>query len=89
MPEMESIQGERSIFNASADKWPDPALTKAFLQVAATAAMHCQAEWWTHPPPPVPTFLLAENLPSKRIAPTDSMQPKTANTKKHHRLLKD
>ena len=78
-----------SIFYASADKWPDPALTKAFLQAAATAAMHCQAERWTHPPPPVPTFLLAQNLSSKRIAPTDNMRPKTANAKKHHWLLKD
>ena len=28
--------------------------TKAFLQTAATAIMCCQAERWTHPPPPVP-----------------------------------
>ena len=28
-----------------------PALTKAFLQAAAAAAIHCQPEWCTHPPP--------------------------------------
>ena len=36
-----------------------PSLTKAFLQAAATATMHCQAERWTYPPLPVPPFLLA------------------------------
>ena len=40
---------------------------KAFLQAAATATMHCQAERWTHPPLPVPPFLLAQNLSSKGI----------------------
>ena len=34
------------------------ALSKGFLQAAATATMHCQPEWCTHPPPPVPSFLL-------------------------------
>ena len=63
-----------------------PALTKAFLQAAAMAAMHCQPELCTHPPPPVPPILLVQNLPSKRIAPTDNMRPKTDDTKM---LLKD
>ena len=64
-----------------------PSQTKAFLQAAATAIMRCQAERWTHPPPPVPSFLLAQNLSSKRIASTYNMRPKS-DAKKHHRLLK-
>ena len=63
-------------------------LTKAFLQAAATAAMHCQPERFTHPPPPVPPFLLAQNLTSKRIVPTDNMWPKSDDAKRHHQLLK-
>ena len=27
------------------------------VQAAATTTMHCQAERWNHPPPPVPSFL--------------------------------
>ena len=38
------------------------------------AAMHYQPEWCTHPPPPAPPFLLAQNLSSKQIAPTDNMR---------------
>ena len=30
---------------------------------------------WTHPPPPIPPFLLVQNLSSKQIAPTDNMRP--------------
>ena len=40
------------------------------------------------PLPPVPSFMLAQNLSSKRIAPTDNMRPKSDNTKMHHRLSK-
>ena len=32
---------------------------------------------WTHPPPPIPPFLLAQNLSSKWILPTDNMRPKS------------
>ena len=79
---MESLQGERSVFYArlckKADKWPTQHWPcKGFLQAATTAAMHCQPEKCTHPPPPVPPFLLAQNLSSKRIAPTDNMQSKS------------
>ena len=35
---------------------------------------------WTHPPRPILPFLLAQNLSSKRIAPTDNMWPKSDNT---------
>ena len=62
-----------------------PALTKAFQQAAATAAMHCQPERCTHPPPPVPPFLLAQ---SKQIASTDNMRPKSDEAKERHWLLK-
>ena len=46
-----------------------------FLQPAATAAMDCHFPGDTHPwpPPLIPTFLLAQNLSSKWIAPTDNM----------------
>ena len=65
-----------------------PTLTRAFLQADPTATMHCHPEWCTHPPPPVPPFLLAQNLSSKQIAPTDNMWSKTDNTKRCHWLLK-
>ena len=65
-----------------------PTLTRGFLQAAAAAAMHCQSERCTHPPPSVPPFLLVQNLSSKWITPRDSMRPKTDDTKRHHRLLK-
>ena len=43
---------------------------------------------WTHPPPPIPPFLLAQNLSSKRIAPTDNMRPKSDDAIWRHRWLK-
>ena len=49
-----------------------PGNDHSFLQPTATAAMHCHPEGCTHPPPP---FLLAQNLSSQEIAPTDNMQP--------------
>ena len=61
-----------------------PALTRAFLQLTATAAMHCHSESCTHPPPP---FLLVQNPSSKRIAPTDNMQPKSDDAEKRHQWL--
>ena len=48
-----------------------PVLTRAFLQPAATAAMHCHPQGCTHPPPPLPPFLQAQKLSSKQIVPTD------------------
>ena len=50
---MESLQGERSErflrpFVQESRQMAYPALTKAFLQAAATATMHCQAERCTH-----------------------------------------
>ena len=62
--------------------------TKAFLQPAKAAAM-CTAPWAeTCPPPPILPFLLAQNLSSKRIAPTDNMRPKSDDAIWHHRWLK-
>ena len=76
MSEVEPLQGERSVFYAhlckKADKWPTWHWTKAFLQAAATTTtMHCQAEQETHPPPPVPHFLLEQNLSSKHVDPVN------------------
>ena len=51
------------------------ALTRALLQPAATAIVHCHPLSDTHAPTLVPLFLLAQNLSSKRIAPTGYMQP--------------
>ena len=34
----------------------------------------------SRPPPPIPPFLLAQNLSSKRIVPTDNMRPKSDDT---------
>ena len=53
-----------------------PVPTKAFLQPAKAAAMYTALRAETHPPPPTPPFFLAQNLSSKRIAPTDNMRPK-------------
>ena len=51
-------------------------LTKALLQPAKAAAMCTVPRAETRPPPPIQPFLLAQNLSSKQIAPTDNMQPK-------------
>ena len=46
---------------------------KAFLQPAKAAAMCMALCAETRPPPPIPPFLVAQNLSSKRIAPTDKV----------------
>ena len=43
---------------------------------------------WNPPTSPYLTFLLAQNLSSKRIAPTDNMRPKSDDAIWHHWLLK-
>ena len=48
--------------------------TKAFLQPAKAAAMCTATHAGTRPPPPIPSFLLVQNLSSKQIAPTDNME---------------
>ena len=65
-----------------------PVPTKAFLQRAKAAAMCMAPRAEIRPPPPILPFLLAQNLSSKRIAPTDNMQPKSDDAIWHHRWLK-
>ena len=65
-----------------------PVLTKAVLQTAKAAAMCMACVEYARPPPPIPLFLLWQNLSSKRIAPTDNMRPKSDDTKMHHQWLK-
>ena len=55
-----------------------PVPTKGFLQPIKTASLPCAVTrrvTLTHLAPPIPPFLLAQNLSSKRIAPTDNMVP--------------
>ena len=52
------------------------AVTRAFLQAIAIAAMYYQAEGCTHPPPSFLAFVLAWNLSSKEIVPTDTRMGK-------------
>ena len=65
------------------------------LPTTERSSLASQGSWhvhstlgWTHPPPPIPPFLLAQNLSSKRIALTDNMWPKSDNAKWHHRWFK-
>ena len=60
-------------------------LTKAFLQPAKAAAMCTAPRAEICPPPPITPFLLAQNLSSKWIAPTDNMQPKSDDATWHDR----
>ena len=63
-------------------------LTKAFLLPAKVAAM-CTALRAKNPPTsPIPPFLLTQNASSKRIAPTDNMQPKLHDEYTRHQWLK-
>ena len=62
--------------------------TKAFLQPAKTAVMCTAPCTETHPPPPIPPILLAQNLSSKLIAPTDNMRPKLHDEYTRHQWLK-
>ena len=62
-----------------------PVPTKAFLQPAKAAAMCTAPRAETRPPPPILPFLLAQNLSSKRIVPTDNMRPKLDDAVWHHR----
>jgi len=48
-----------------------PVLTKGFLQLSPEATMLSGPRVETHPPPPVPSFLLAQNLSPKDIAGSD------------------
>jgi len=48
-----------------------PVPIKGFLQLSPEAAMIPGPRVETHPPPPVPPFLLAQNLSPKDIARSD------------------
>jgi len=48
-----------------------PGLTKGFLQLSPEAAMLPGPRIETRQPPPVPSFLLAQNLSPKDIAGSD------------------
>ena len=61
---------------------------KAFLQPAQTATMCTGSHDYACPPPPIPPFLLAQNLSSKWIGPTDNMQPKLHDDYTRHLWLK-
>ena len=66
MPEMEPLQGERSIsvaVCARKQKYGPPNADQGYS--TATVTMHCHLEGDTHPHSPVPPFPLAQNLSSK------------------------
>ena len=50
-----------------------PVPTKAFLQSDKTAAMCMACHDYACPPPPISSFLLAQNLSSKQIVQTDDV----------------
>ena len=55
-----------------------PVPTKSLLKTSPDAAMLFAPFGRTHPPPPVPTFLLAQNLSLKDIAGSDIMKLKVS-----------
>ena len=48
-----------------------PVPTKSLLKISPDAAMLFSPFGYTHPPPPVPPFLLTQNLSPKDIAGSD------------------
>ena len=61
---------------------------KALLQLAKAATMCMAPHAERRPPLPIPPLLLAQNLPSNQIAPTDNMQPKLHDEYTRHQWLK-
>ena len=55
-----------------------PVPTKAYLQPSPEAAKLFAPFGYTHLPPPVPPFLLAQNLSLKDIATSDITSSKSA-----------
>jgi len=55
-----------------------PVPTKVFLQANPDTAMLFAPFGCTHPPPPVPSFLLMQNLSPKDIAGSDIMKQKVS-----------
>ena len=60
-----------SVFTQRRREMARPVPTKGFLQLSPNAAMLPGLRVETHPPPPVPPFLLAQNLSPKDIAGSD------------------
>ena len=55
-----------------------PVPTKSLLKTSPDAAMLFAPFGCTHPPPPVPPFLLTQNLSPKDIAGSDIMKLKVS-----------
>ena len=55
-----------------------PVLTKLLLKTSPDTAMLFAPSVCTHPPPPVPPFLLTQNLSPKDIAGSDIMKLKVS-----------
>ena len=55
-----------------------PVPTKLLLKMSPDAAMLFASFRYTHPPPPVPPFLLTQNLSPKGIAGSDIMKLKVS-----------
>jgi len=69
---MEALHGQKTVFQAhSCKRGEKGVLTKGFLQLSPEAAMVPGLSVETHPPPPVPPFLLVQNLSPKDIARSD------------------
>ena len=76
LPEMEALRTWPedyflSTFMQKRREMAHPVLTKGFLQLSPEAAMLPGPSVEACPPPPVPPFLLAQNLSSKDIAGSD------------------
>ena len=66
-----------------------PASADQGLSIASQDSHMCMAcHNYARPPPPIPPFLLAQNLSSKQIAPTDNMRPKLHDEYTRHQWLK-
>ena len=66
-----------------------PACADQGLSIASQDSRHIHGMPWMCPPTtPIPPFLLAQNLSSKQIAPTDNIRPKLHDEYTRHQLLK-
>jgi len=75
LPEVGTVQGKKTFFlnlfvhRRTAVANPEP--TKAFLKLSPETAMLSAPFGCTHPLPPIPPFLLKQNLSPKIIAGSD------------------
>ena len=90
---METLQKERNssmcAYTKKERNGPATANLKAFLQPAKTATMCTACLEYARPPPPIPSFLLAQKLYLKQIVSTDNMRPKLHDEYTHHQWLKE